>query len=77
MLYINILFRHYVQIFNNSILVENIECDSRVDYYGCGHFTLYHIYAFAAKVPPSGAGVSLIKSIAYNCMYVYFQGIYH
>ena len=41
------------------MLVENIECDSRVDDNECSHFTLFHIYAFAAKVPPSGAGVSL------------------
>ena len=45
------------------MLVENIKCDERVDYYGCDHFTLFHIYAFAAEIPPSGAGVSLTRGL--------------
>ena len=41
--------------------MNNIECDNRRDYHDCEDFTLFKIYAHAAKVPPSGAGVSLIN----------------
>ena len=55
-----------------------MECDSRVDDNQCTRFTVYHLYAFAAKVPPSGAGVSLIRGLLLiYLLYVHFQGIYH
>ena len=59
--------------------MENIECDSRKDYHDCDDFTSFHIYAFAAKIPPSGAGVSLVhkRLVVTIAMYTYFQGIHH
>ena len=64
------------------MLVENIYCDARRgtnknninQFHPCKHFTLYHIYAFAAKIPPSGAGVGLIKSVNNNYCVCIFKG---
>ena len=58
--------------------MNNFECDNHRGFHDCDDFTVFKIYAHAAKFPSSGAGVSLIN-IAFTLYIIscVCLGVYH